>query len=518
MLLSLCADRPTRFLLATALFLAQPSPSLAQAPVAASPADLEPTDEDESLDETPTSRPSSSKTLSPPIGDHAARTKWLRAQLDDAIKLRGALNVGAIVLLDDVVVWEHNSDAPLSLASNAKLFTALAALRVLGPGYRYATELRIDAQDLAADGALRGPLYVIGTGDPSLTASDADELVKTVWARGVRKVRAVVLDDDAYANTQLPPHYDEQPNEQAAFRAPTSALSFDQNAITVEVIPTKQGEAAIVRTTPDVGKLVRISGTIQTTTTSKTQTHIKLNDKGAAWELRISGQILQADGVVRRRLRAPDARKFAGFVLLRALAKQGIKVEQRGVAFRPTPAKTIIIASRTSDTLASLLRTMNKFSSNFYADMIFKSMATGPRRSWEGAAATVRRELVACGVQGSFRLDNGSGLFGATSASARQLASALGCASRTPESATDFVASLAHSGNDGTLQQRDQWRHRVRAKTGTLASVSSLAGYVMRRGSPLVFAIVINGVPSGQTAMARKLQDVLVGNMIAADL
>jgi D-alanyl-D-alanine carboxypeptidase/D-alanyl-D-alanine-endopeptidase (penicillin-binding protein 4) len=59
-----------------------------------------------------------------------------------------------------------------------------------------------------------------------------------------------------------------------------------------------------------------------------------------------------------------------------------------------------------------------------------------------------------------------------------------------------FEASLPIAGRDGTLAARMKGtaaEGNVRAKSGTLANVRSLAGYVTgANGEPLVFAIVAN--------------------------
>ena len=67
-----------------------------------------------------------------------------------------------------------------------------------------------------------------------------------------------------------------------------------------------------------------------------------------------------------------------------------------------------------------------------------------------------------------------------------------------------FIPTLPVAGQDGTLSRRLRGtaaENNVRAKTGTMANVRALSGYVTTRdGEPLVFSIIANnfGVPGAE--------------------
>ena len=94
---------------------------------------------------------------------------------------------------------------------------------------------------------------------------------------------------------------------------------------------------------------------------------------------------------------------------------------------------------------------------------------------------------------------NGSGLFDANRASPRTLARALAVVWKDPALRPEFVSQLAVGGVDGTLKSRFR-RHaasrRVRGKTGTLALVDALSGYVLGKSdaTPVAFAIIVTGI------------------------
>jgi D-alanyl-D-alanine carboxypeptidase/D-alanyl-D-alanine-endopeptidase (penicillin-binding protein 4) len=83
----------------------------------------------------------------------------------------------------------------------------------------------------------------------------------------------------------------------------------------------------------------------------------------------------------------------------------------------------------------------------------------------------------------------------------------------------DLLGSLPVGGVDGTLARR--WassaaKGRVRAKTGTLASVTTLSGYVgIDSKRPVAFAIFVNDIPTGQKGPARAMADDMLDAIVA---
>jgi D-alanyl-D-alanine carboxypeptidase/D-alanyl-D-alanine-endopeptidase (penicillin-binding protein 4) len=173
---------------------------------------------------------------------------------------------------------------------------------------------------------------------------------------------------------------------------------------------------------------------------------------------------------------------------------------------------------------------MNKLSNNFYAEAVLKTLGAelGPAYSipprpatWADGLAAVDRWLVdVAGLEEkSYRFGNGSGLFASTEVSAAQMTRVLDAAWRDFRVGPDLAASLAVMGVDGTVRWRlltSPARGRARVKTGTLAAVSTLAGYVaVDSRRPLAFAILLNDIPEGARAHARMLQDEIVAACVA---
>ncbi len=80
-------------------------------------------------------------------------------------------------------LYDRNGAQRMLPASNTKLFTSTAAMHVLGPSYRFHTDVLATAS--VRGGKLRGDLYLKGYGDPTALESDYVGLAKQL-ARGRR--------------------------------------------------------------------------------------------------------------------------------------------------------------------------------------------------------------------------------------------------------------------------------------------------------------------------------------------
>ena len=106
----------------------------------------------------------------------------------------------AIDLRTGVVVFERNATLSLVPASNQKLPVAYAALALLGPGYRFHTEV-VGSGTLVGD-VWHGDLWLRGFGDPTLEPSDLDALAAEVASWGIRRVDGAVIADESWFDTR----------------------------------------------------------------------------------------------------------------------------------------------------------------------------------------------------------------------------------------------------------------------------------------------------------------------------
>ena len=198
---------------------------------------------------------------------------------------------------------------------------------------------------------------------------------------------------------------------------------------------------------------------------------------------------------------------FAAEAFARALKREGITVSVKDSRTGRTPAFASTLATWASPTIAQLARLSNVPSDNYVAETLIKALAATPeqRGTTVAGARLVREEMSGLGF--SPKVADGSGLSRSNRTSPRQVVRLL-----TRMAGSDlhevFRASLAVAGRTGTLKdrmRRSVARDRCRGKTGTLISVSALAGYCeTRAGSTVAYAFLMNYV---NPYSARVLQD-----------
>ncbi len=146
-----------------------------------------------------------------------------------------------------------------------------------------------------------------------------------------------------------------------------------------------------------------------------------------------------------------------------------------------------------------------KVSQNLYAETFVKTMgAAAGAPTAAGGLAAARQTLEAWGVApGALIMVDGSGLSRYDYITPEALVTILAHVDGDRRLRDPFEAALPIAGRDGTLTRRMKGtpaEGNVRAKTGSMANVRSLAGYVTTAdGEPLAFAILANDfeVPRG---------------------
>src|SRR5690242_16817861 len=140
-----------------------PAHSQQAGPPAANPAPNSPGNDDDEA----TGSGAGSALIAPT--DPKARPVWLKQQMQAAIDARPLLaakakiGVAVVDITTGTELFARAADQKMSLASNAKLLTATAALGTLGSGFRWRTSVFVDDKTLdEATGVVKGDLYLRG--------------------------------------------------------------------------------------------------------------------------------------------------------------------------------------------------------------------------------------------------------------------------------------------------------------------------------------------------------------------
>jgi D-alanyl-D-alanine carboxypeptidase/D-alanyl-D-alanine-endopeptidase (penicillin-binding protein 4) len=400
------------------------------------------------------SPPAPSPATTGPAPNPAAVRRALAA-LASAPGLGARLRARVVDVATGTVLYDRSGSALAAPASTAKLLTAAAVLAVHPAGYRIRTRV------VAASGT--GPVVLVGGGDPTLTGAAAgkagsypeaariSDLAAQLRRANVRPTR-IVVDDSLFSGPSVSPAW-----------AP-------------EDVPSDYG-AAITATMSD------------------------------------GGRAAPQDAV---RSSQPDL--AAGAELAAALGQPNLSVS-RGTA--PAGARTLATVS--SAPLGTLVEQMLQESDNVIAECLARQVALAAHRpaSFIGAAAAVRAVLARLGVDPGAGLVDGSGLAASDRLSADTLAAVMRLVAGKARPALHTVlAGLPVAAWSGTLAHRyvsgteRAGAGTVRAKTGTLTAVSTLAGTVHdRSGQLLAFALLADR--TGPTAAAESALDAIAARLAA---
>lgn len=432
----------------------------------------------------------------------------------------------------DRMVYARNERLNYVPASNTKLYSTAAALNLLGPDFRYETDLM--AFGRVEDGVLRGPIVVRGSGDPVIGprfSGDAT-LVFRQWADSIRAAGIRIIDGDLIGDDDL---FDDQAlgygwswdDEPYWYSAEISALSFHDNTVDFTVRGLSEGRPAEVTWEPASTGYVRVLNATVTTDGGRIRERYA---RGRSDNDVLVGTTVPAGQIERESISVSNPTAYFMHVLRETLLSSGIAVTGRPrdvdeLTIRPDYADPAArrIATHRSEPLSDIVWAINKPSQNLYAEQILKTIGAHRDGTWHPGAsaadgwAAARPVLAAAGIDTlSIQLVDGSGLSRQNLVSPSATLALLRFMWNHPEAGVRdaFVFSLPVGGVDGTIASRfpvgSAAHGNVRAKTGTVSNVSSLSGYVRTAGgSMLAFSIMANHftIP---TSRIRGLQDRIV--------
>ena len=427
-------------------------------------------------------------------------------------KLGAKLGASVVRIEDGADLGSHDGSRPINPASNAKIPTATAALLLLGPQHRFSTGLFGKVE-----GGTVAELVLRGRGDPGFSTANLRDLVRELRMRGVTKVEKILVDQSAFSEW-LPPAFEQQPNEWAPFRAPVAAVSLNRNVVALFVRPGDKEKdlAAVVADPPG---FVDFEGQIRTAARTAPERLIAdLSAKGDHLTAKLGGVVPQGSGLVPIYRRVDDPRALAGYALRAVLREQGIPAGD-GVRVGESTEKRAL-ASVASASVGELVGRLGKDSDNFTAEMLFLALSAKERggATFAASAGIVEGVMRDAGALGDGTvIKNGSGLFDANRIAAKGLTSVLRYGARDPRISSELISQLAIAGVDGTLKNRLTRfadRRSIRAKSGTLASVIALSGYVLGPdGKPAIAFSFMVDAAKGKTGGARAAIDDAVAEL-----
>jgi len=406
-------------------------------------------------------------------------------------------------------IWyEQNADKMFMPASNEKIPTSAAALLTLGPDFTFETNLYYSG--VISDSVIHGDVIVKSNGDPTLYTRFYDDprdpffsWADTLLKMGIKKIEGDIIGDD---NT-----FDDQKYGMGwsfddfgyYYSVELGALQLNENYVdfymvqptilddSVEIIPSIQSD------------YFRIIKNITVVDTGRNR--ININRPFGTNEITISGNITIGNDTLARASSIWNPTLFYATVLKETIESKGIQVTGQAKDCDDIPMWDFqplgndLLLTHHSPPLKEVLKLLMKRSQNMYAETMVRIMGlmNSGNGSFHEGKKVVENVLSDFGIEpDSYSYADGSGLSRYNFISPRQIVKILkGMKNSIYWETWKEIQPIA--GVDGTLKRRmkgTKAESNVRAKTGTLANVRGLSGYITTSdGEEIVFSFLING-------------------------
>jgi len=400
----------------------------------------------------------------------------------------------------DERLLELNPQTLLVPASTAKIVSALTAAETVG--WDYVFETRLYATGPIVDGVLTGDLIVVGSGDPTPEGRAGDGFrvwVDALKASGLKRIEGRIIGDDDAIDEPRPGAAWSWEDVGYTSGALFGALNATENRMALTIAPgAGEGQPATLSVDDFAQDRPLVN---RTRTTSSTPTFVWPEQRIGEAPLSIEGSV--RSGTTPYRLFISTGNPTLWFVTLlrNRLIRSGVAVTGRAADLddlqpRPDRAAATLVYTHRSQPLSAIARAMLKDSINLYGEALMRLNAGDMPATNDGALEGLRKRLAAWGIpKDGEHLVDGSGLSRRDLIAPETLFALLKRAFE-PAGTSPFVNGLPLAGVDGSLAGRLKGtaaERNLRAKTGTMSNIRSLAGYVTTRdGEHLALVIMVN--------------------------
>lgn len=375
-------------------------------------------------------------------------------------------------------VYSLNGRTPMHPASTLKLVTTAASVDTLGADYSFKTSLYKSTNN---------DLYFKLSGDPLLSSKNLDKMVKTARDKKITP-KNVYVDDSAFDKVEWGEgwQWDDALNP---LMPKFSVYNLNKNLLKIDALPTTNGMPATVSIKPNYPITY-----MNYATTNLTQTSWLKAEKNPeiANTINVLGNISKSATIY-----IPLNNPKLNFMLRLADIFKDSKIEYFGKFTNAKLPKTnIYLVDEVQHGILPMLGLIIKNSDNLVAESLFKAAGAEwaeAQGSFENSKKMLDAYFEKLGIDAQdIRIVDGSGVSKNNLMTADFMANFLVYLSE--QEGFENIEMLLPTPSEGTLKNRMLYfKDNLRAKTGTLADTSAIAGYITsKRGKTYAFDIMIN--------------------------
>jgi D-alanyl-D-alanine carboxypeptidase/D-alanyl-D-alanine-endopeptidase (penicillin-binding protein 4) len=430
----------------------------------------------------------------------------------------------------DSVVYEYNSHLSLVPASTMKIMTTGAALSILGPSFMFETKLQHDGILDTATGTLKGNIYILGGGDPTLESEyfrDKKDSLTTVekWSlllreKGIKKIDGAIIADASIFEDNLTPSQWIWADMGNYFGAGACGLSYHDNKY---IAYFKSGAAGTKTTLKAVQPQIEDLELVNYVTAGGNDDNAFIygsqysNYRVAQGTIPANKSNYEVEGSI------PDPSLLCARALQKALENIDIKTTGKATTvrilkekqeFKDSPRQQLHV--HYSPSLEKIVYWTNMKSLNLYAEHLLKYIAY--KKTGFGGNSQGTEQIIAfwknkgVDISGYF-MNDGSGLSRSNAISTKTQAQALKvlAGEKFFNSFYNSLPVAGRSGSLGGLCEGTCAENNLRAKSGYITRARSYAGFVKdKKSQMLCFSVIANNYQCSPGEMKKKLERILI--------
>ena len=409
------------------------------------------------------------------------------ASVDALIKKHQIPENKLSIILEDSESGERlisiNPSTTRSPGSVTKIFTAFAALDLLGEAYQWRTDAFIEKENNNKE--IVDHLLIRGGGDPSFSIKDLEELILNIRAKGIREIRDDIYFDQTFfrQRKKSTAKFDKSPLR--PYNTMHSSLIVNSNKIDLSFnLNEETGKPDITPLFLPIGIKIENNLSVGTGKCKDFRSQVTFDER-----FRKETLTILINGVYPAQCKNLDhdlaitRTEHYFFGVFKKLWLNSGGTINGYYKKKNKSNKHVLVAHVFSEELSTALEMMLKESDNLTARNIFLSLPEfSKRKELRNSRKLLYGSMKENNIYWHFRniIDNGSGLSRVTRIKAESVMSLI----QEIDQGTKFSSvksMLPISGVDGTLKniyQSKLLRGQLRLKTGTLNGVRCLAGFI----------------------------------------